>query len=103
MLELAQKGILNDICRSPSHPRPLGKFAAFMAAEADEIGKDALEVELPYDQKAVLQESQVYIAKALITNMTMDVLIYNLDEANIPGPDTKKDKAEPSKPTLFLE
>lgn len=44
-----------------------------MAAEADEIGKDALEVELPYDQKAVLQESQIYIAKALITNKTMEV------------------------------
>ena len=67
------------------------------------MGYEALETELPYDQKDVLVESKVYISKCLVKNVTLDVTIYNLDEPDIPGPDSKKSKAEPSKPTLALE
>ena len=79
------------------------QFAAFIADEARDVGYEALETELPYDQKDVLVESKVYISKCLVKNVTLDVTIYNLDEPDIPGPDSKKSKAEPSKPTLALE
>ncbi|KDO24439.1 leucyl-tRNA synthetase [Saprolegnia parasitica CBS 223.65] len=77
------------------------QFAAFVKADAELRGMDALELKMPFDQKAVLETNKVYIVKSLELE---DMSFHYVDgAASIEGADAKKmEVAAPGKPSIFL-
>ncbi|CAM9824761.1 unnamed protein product [Hapterophycus canaliculatus] len=73
------------------------QFAAFVKAEYEEAGPQALEATLPFDQTAILEENMAYIRDSLaLENVQV------LDAAGEEGDARRKAAAEPGRPTLFL-
>ena len=87
----------------PKQTKFIMQFASFMFDYADEIGPDALDDTLPFDQMAVLQESQTYLENGLISGSTIKLTIFDLDQSpNAPGPDKAKLLADPGKPSIHV-
>eukprot|EP01041_Mallomonas_annulata_P005684 gene5684-11471_t len=80
----------------------LMQFGAFMRDEAKERGSDALQCEMSFDQKAILEENSVYITTALeLTGLS----VYCIDDGsdnNIPGDKKKMESAVPGKPAFHF-
>lgn len=77
----------------------LMQFGAFMRDEAKERGPDALAVEQPFDQRAILEENKVYIMKAL--DLT-SVGFFYVEDPETPKPPKKNfDSVIPGKPDYF--
>ena len=79
------------------------QFASFMHDYADEIGLDALDDTLPFDQTDVLLESKTYLENSLLPNAKLSIDIFDLSKNDAsPGPDKKKTLADPGKPSIFI-
>lgn len=72
----------------------LMQFGAFMRDEAVERGVDALAVNLPFNQQAILEENIVFIKAALDL---VDVSFYCVEDGNLPGEKKKYEAAVPGK------
>jgi leucyl-tRNA synthetase len=77
------------------------QFAAFVKKEVEEVGAVAMDTELPFDQKAILEVSEAYIKAQL---ELADVKFINLgsDEAGKQVPDRIAENVTPGKPYLWL-
>jgi leucyl-tRNA synthetase len=78
------------------------QFASFIKKEVEEVGSMAMDVHLPFDQKAILVASDGYIKSQL--NVT-DLDIINLgdtDGAAADIPERTKENVSPGKPVLWL-
>lgn len=78
------------------------QFASFVKKEAEEVGAAALEVQLPFDQKSILEVSIAYI-KAQINVAELDVI--KLWEAGTPDnvPPKMVENVTPGKPSLWCQ
>ncbi|KAG7401107.1 hypothetical protein PHYBOEH_002990 [Phytophthora boehmeriae] len=75
------------------------QFAAFVKAEAELRGREALELRMPYDQKSVLESNKLYLCRSLDLQ---EIEFYNVGE-EIPNPDAKKmETASPGKPAIYV-
>ncbi|KAJ0409575.1 hypothetical protein ATCC90586_010086 [Pythium insidiosum] len=75
------------------------QFAAFVKDEASVRGQEALELRMPYDQKAVLESNKLYIVRSLELE---DIAFFSTSD-EIPGVDEKKlETASPGKPAIHL-
>ena len=77
------------------------QFASFMRNEANEIGLEALELSMPFDQKIIFVESLQYLK----TQLGIEALdVFNLDlDHDLPSiPEKAADNATPGKPYLFM-
>lgn len=77
------------------------QFASFMRNEAKDVGLQALELSLPFDQKRILVDSEQYLKSQLELE---EISIFNLDtDENIPDiPGRVLDNVTPGKPYLFM-
>ncbi|OQR81111.1 leucyl-tRNA synthetase, cytoplasmic [Achlya hypogyna] len=77
------------------------QFAAFVKAEAEAHGKHAIELKMPFDQKAVLESNKLFLVKSLDL---VDIAFHYVDGGvAIDGADAKKmEAAAPGKPAIFL-
>merc|ERR1711957_75644 len=78
------------------------QFASFMKREADEVGTAALELRMPYDQKAILVDSLQYINSQIGRD---EPIVINMDtdgEAGQKIPDKVPSNVTPGKPYLWL-
>ena len=73
------------------------QFASFVKKESTEVGAAAMEVKLPFDQKAILQGSESYI-KAQLGISELEFLTTEECDA----PPKVKDMVAPGKPSLWL-
>jgi len=98
---------MKEFCEGNPDLKPATKllmqFGAFMRDEAKDRGADALAVEQPFDQKAILEENAAYIKAALgVANMA----IANVEDgsaAALPQADKKKmEGAVPGKPSAHF-
>jgi len=78
------------------------QFASFMQTYAEEIGLDALEDTLPFDQNLVLKESSAYLENTLLFGHTLKVHFFDLSHNSAPGPDKAKQLADPGKPSIHV-
>jgi hypothetical protein len=86
------------------------QFASFVfdeAVAACGANKDVraqFEPVVTIDQKALLVDNLAYITSSLSEKRPapLKLSVYNLSEADVPGPDNKKSAANPGKPTLAL-
>lgn len=76
------------------------QFASFIKKEVDEVGPVAMDTELPFDQKAILEGSEAYIKAQL--NLTGVTLIKLTDEAGKDLPSKVVENVTPGKPYLWL-
>jgi leucyl-tRNA synthetase len=75
------------------------QFASFRKKEVEDVGETALDIRLPFDQKAIMTESLSYMKSQL--NLTeLDVISLGQDEAEVPERITEN--VEPGKPHLWL-
>merc|ERR1712167_359993 len=103
MLQSITKNLLKTDPALEKQKKNIMQFASFQHDESYEgMGYDALETDIPFNQKQVLDESLPYISKALLPNSTLNITVYELSKGDAPGPDSKKEKAEPGKPTMAL-
>jgi len=87
----------------PKEAKNVMQFCSFIHDYATEIGLDALDDSLPFDQKDVLDESREYLANSIIAGVTIVVEVVDLAKfPDAPGPDKKKQLASPGKPSLYL-
>lgn len=79
------------------------QFSAFMYDFAVEIGLEALDETLPFDQSKVLCDSLTYLQNSLNPAGKISKLsIFDLATTpDAPGPDRKKDNAYPGNPTIY--
>lgn len=78
------------------------QFASFIKKEIDEVGAVAMDTELPFDQKAILESSEAYIKAQLnLADVTFIKLGGNDDAAN-GVPDRVAENVAPGKPFLWL-
>eukprot|EP01038_Epipyxis_sp_PR26KG_P005664 gene5664-7821_t len=75
----------------------LMQFGAFMRDEARERGYDALAIELPFNQKSILEENKLYVEKAL---ELQQVSIHQVEDEVVPGDKKKMTLATPGKPSF---
>ena len=79
--------------------KTLMQFGAFMRDEAKERGPDALAVDQPFDQRAILEENKVYILKALDL---VSAEFYYVENPETPKPPKKNfDSVIPGKPDYY--
>ncbi|KAI9997634.1 hypothetical protein PInf_001565 [Phytophthora infestans] len=75
------------------------QFAAFIKAEAELRGREALELRMPYDQKSVLASNKLYLCRSLDLQ---DIEFFYVGE-EIPNADAKKmESASPGKPAIYV-
>jgi hypothetical protein len=77
--------------------KQLMQFGAFMRDEAKDRGRDALAIQMTFDQKAILEENANYIKRALELH---DISFFNVEDGNLPGDKKKADQAVPGKPSV---
>lgn len=106
---MEKKALLGALKNDPNGDKKKTKdimqFAAFMYDYANEIGPDALEETLPFDQCQVLNDSKDYLQNSLnpqgkIENLTIFDL--SADGPPPPGPDKKKNMAGPGAPSIYV-
>lgn len=74
------------------------QFASFMKAEAADVGKVAMDIQLPFDQESILRGSLVYI-KSQLNIPEIDILKSETAEG---CPDRITDQVTPGKPYLWM-
>jgi leucyl-tRNA synthetase len=75
------------------------QFASFRKKEVEDVGEAALDIRLPFDQKAIMSESLSYMKAQL--NLT-DLDIIKLGEDDVEVPDRITENVGPGKPYLWL-
>jgi leucyl-tRNA synthetase len=75
------------------------QFASFRKREVEDVGETALDILLPFDQKAILSESLSYM-KAQLNLADVDIIKLGADDANVP--DRIAENVEPGKPFLWM-
>ena len=77
------------------------QFASFIKKEVDEVGVAAMDLSLPFDQKAILEGSAMYLKAQL--GLT-EVLVLSLDDKDATKnvPDRVAENVTPGKPFLWL-
>jgi leucyl-tRNA synthetase len=77
------------------------QFVSFVMKEVIDVGAVAMEIKLPFDQKAILIESEEYI-KAQLKLETLDV--ENIDDEDAPTnvPDKVLQNVAPGRPYLWM-
>jgi len=78
------------------------QFASFVKKEVEEVGTMAMDIQLPYDQQAILNEAKRYFEVQL---NVPEIDTINMDEdteAAAAVPEKKADIATPGKPHLWL-
>ena len=75
------------------------KFASFRKSEVEDVGETALDVRLPFDQKAILSDSLSYIVSQL-SLAEVDIIELGGDENDVP--ERISENVEPGKPYLWL-
>ncbi|KAF0686771.1 Aste57867_21434 [Aphanomyces stellatus] len=95
------KGLLNDHDDLKKMTKNVMQFASFIKADAELRGHEAIELSMPFDQKAVLESNKLYLLKSLeLTDITF---FYVDGHATVDGGDAKKiEVAAPGKPTIYL-
>ena len=79
------------------------QFGSFMHDYAAEVGLDAFDDTLPFDQVAVLKESQDYLSKCIMSGQLLPIEIVDLENTpSPPGPEKKYANASPGKVTMHL-
>jgi len=107
-----KKSLLSSLKSAPDSPcfhpeyksqtKFIMQFASFQWDYADEIGLDALDDDLPFDQKYVLEDSKSYLQNSLIPNLVLDLQIFDLAvDPDAPGPEKKKQNATPGRPIIY--
>jgi len=95
---------LQEFCESSpenkKQTKQIMQFAAWIKKEVLDRGPEAMDVDLPFNQKEVLESNIQYLTASLDLS---SVRIFNLSEDNVPGPENKKLLAGPGQPFLFLE
>lgn len=88
---------------NPKQTKNMMQFAAFMLDYAAEIGLDALDESLPFDQAQVLTDSLAFFQNSLNPANKMDLVIYDLaNTPDAPGSDKKKALASPGHPSIYV-
>lgn len=77
------------------------QFASFVKSEVLDVGVSALDVQMPFDQKGLLEEIREYITKQ-INISELDVMKLGSDEAS-DVPDKMAENSTPGKPFLWLQ
>lgn len=76
------------------------KFASFMKDEVMDVGEVAMDLQLPFDQKEILEEAQKYV-QAQLAIAEVDVI--RVDEAEgSEVPEKLKENVTPGKPSLWF-
>ena len=76
------------------------QFASFMKNEVVDVGPMAMDVQLPFDQKEILEQAQKYV-QAQLAIPEIDVIKMGSDEA-AGVPDKFKENVTPGKPSLWF-
>lgn len=75
------------------------QFASFMKNEADDFGRAALDVTIPFDEKEILAESEMYIKAQL----SLDAIGFlDISSGAVDIPDKIVDLVSPGKPYLWM-
>lgn len=77
------------------------QFVSFVKREVDEVGVSSMDVKLPFDQRAILVESERYIKSGLNLEEINIVLLDSGDDVS-GAPDKVKDQVIPGKPYLWM-
>jgi hypothetical protein len=77
------------------------QFASFTKREVEDVGPVAMETALPFDQKAILEESVAYLKSQLYLK-DIDVVKTDDAEANADVPDRLKENVVPGKAHLWF-
>lgn len=77
------------------------QFASFVKGEVIDVGVSAMDVQMPFDQKGLLEEMKEYIMKQVNVS-ELDVLKLGSDESSH-VPDNMADNSTPGKPFLWLQ
>jgi leucyl-tRNA synthetase len=102
LMQALTSGLLQDPSMAKLK-KDVMQFAAYVADEAAEgLGLAALDTTMPFDQFEVLAESREYLSKHLVIGCVLELELYNLSSADVPGDDKKKAAAEPGKPSMVL-
>jgi len=77
------------------------QFASFMKREVDDVGTTAMDVKIPFDQKAILVGSKAYLESQL---KLKDLEFINLDTDEAAGsvPDRIVQNVSPGRPSLWI-
>mmetsp|Transcript_22931 Transcript_22931/g.40363 ORF Transcript_22931/g.40363 Transcript_22931/m.40363 type:complete len:98 (+) Transcript_22931:1-294(+) len=74
------------------------QFGSFMKDEANEVGRIALDLDIPFDQYAILESSLTYV-KAQLGIPDLDILNLSTAEG---VPDRVAEQVTPGKPHLWI-
>lgn len=75
------------------------QFASFRKKEVEDVGETALDIRLPFDQKAIMTESLSYM-KSQLNLADVDIIKLGEDDANVP--DRVTENVEPGKPYMWF-
>ena len=76
------------------------QFASFAKREVDDIGVSAMDVQLPFDQRAILSDALKYMKKQIDIS---EITVINLEGEDASSvPDRLKESVTPGKPSLWL-
>jgi leucyl-tRNA synthetase len=78
------------------------QFASFIKKEVEEVGTVAMDTELPFDQKAILESSVLYIQAQLNLSALEFIRLGDSDASKI-VPDRVAENVSPGKPFLWLQ
>jgi len=71
-----------------------------MVAKVAQEGSSAMSLDIPYDEKVLLEGQEEYIKRTLIG--TQRVRVFLATDSSAPGPETKKQAAVPMKPSFHF-
>jgi len=77
------------------------QFASFTKREVEDVGPVAMETSLPFDQKAILEQSTAYL-KCQLNFKEIDIVKTDDDEACADAPDRLKEGVVPGKASLWF-
>jgi leucyl-tRNA synthetase len=77
------------------------QFASFIKKEVEDVGAPAMELSLPFNQKAILEESSLYL-KAQLGLTEVCILVLDEMDAAKDVPDRIIENVSPGKPFLWL-
>ena len=78
------------------------QFASFVKREVEEVGTQAMDTTLPFDQKAILQGSESYIKSQLNLTAIDFILLGTEEETAANVPEKNSQNVTPGKPVLWM-
>ena len=75
------------------------QFASFIKKEVEDVGAMAMDLQMPFDQKQTMVDSENYI-KSQLNLDSVDIISLGVDDTD--APDRVKDNVTPGKPYLWL-